>query len=255
MIRKLKRGSYPTHSLNQTEKVSIVIPFYNCSYVDRAIMSALKQTYRNIEIIVVDDGSTMHVEKLRPFMEKILYIRKENGGTATALNEGIKHASGAYFVWLSSDDQLDSSKVEVQLNFMKQKKISCSFTNFNWINKDNTPIKLSVSPKFPNKVSFYKYFKRGCPINGSTVMIKIDLFSDVGLFNESMIYTHDYDLWNRIVLKYDIFFLDQPLTNYRMHDGMGSKRYSSAIKKEVEMIQKRYSHNLDQLIARVIGNR
>lgn len=81
-------------------KVSIVIPFYNCAYIEQAVHSAIHQTYPHIEVIVVDDGSTEHVERLQPFMDSIRYIRKENGGTATALNEGIKHATGDYFVWL-----------------------------------------------------------------------------------------------------------------------------------------------------------
>jgi glycosyltransferase involved in cell wall biosynthesis len=255
MKMSAKRRRFPSHIENHTDKVSIVIPFYNCSYVDKAIMSALKQTYKNIEIIVVDDGSTIHLEKLRPFMGKINYIRKENGGTATALNEGIRRASGEYFVWLSSDDELHPSKVESQLHFMKQQNAFISFTNFNWINKNNSPIRLSVSPKFPNKVSLYNYMKKGCPINGSTIMIKLDLFSDVGLFNEKMIYTHDYDLWNRIIIKYNIPFLDQSLTNYRIHDDMGSKRNTEAIKREVDSIKKTYRQKLDQLIANATSNR
>ena len=60
-------------------KVSIVIPFYNCAYIEQAVHSALNQTYPHIEVIVVDDGSTKHVEKLKPFMDRITYVRKENG--------------------------------------------------------------------------------------------------------------------------------------------------------------------------------
>ena len=67
-------------------KVSIIIPFYNCPYVDQAIKSALDQTYENIEIVVIDDGSTNYTEKSMPFKDKIIYIRKENGGIATALD-------------------------------------------------------------------------------------------------------------------------------------------------------------------------
>lgn len=251
MIKENGNGKFiSAHSKLLTDKISIVIPFYNCRYVDRAITSALSQTYKNIEIIVVDDGSTKYVEKLGPFMKKIKYVKKENGGTATALNVGIKQASGDYFVWLSSDDLLHHAKVEKQLAFMKQQKALFSFTNFNWIDKNNTLIRLAVNPKFPNKISFYQYMKKGCPINGSTVMIKLDLFSDVGLFDETMLYTHDYDLWNRIVLKHDMHFLDRPLTFYRVHDNMGSKRFTAAIMKEVDVIKKRYSQKLDQLIAK-----
>lgn len=77
-------------------KVSVVVPFYNCPYVDRAVHSVLNQSYPNVEIIVVNDGSTQHVEKLAPYLDRILYVEKANGGTATALNVGIRRATGAY---------------------------------------------------------------------------------------------------------------------------------------------------------------
>ena len=67
-------------------KVSIIIPFYNDSYIDQAVVSALYQTYPNIEIIVVDDGSTQHQYRLAPYLSRIIYLGKANGGTASALN-------------------------------------------------------------------------------------------------------------------------------------------------------------------------
>ena len=70
--------------------VSIVIPFYNCSYVDQAIRSALNQSYSNVEVVVIDDGSTKEVERLTPFLNQINYFRKENGGTASAVNKESK---------------------------------------------------------------------------------------------------------------------------------------------------------------------
>ncbi|MED3823911.1 glycosyltransferase family A protein, partial [Priestia flexa] len=66
------------------KKVSIIVPFYNCVYIDKALDSLLKQTYLNIEIIVVNDGAIEHTEKLIPYLNKIVYIEKENGGTASA---------------------------------------------------------------------------------------------------------------------------------------------------------------------------
>jgi glycosyltransferase involved in cell wall biosynthesis len=236
-----------------TEKVSIVIPFYNCKYVDRAITSALTQSYKNIEVIVVDDGSTIYVDKITPFLKDIIYIKKNNGGTATALNEGIKRASGDYFVWLSSDDELHPSKVALQLEFIKKNKATISYTNFIWINSLNRQISSPINTNL-DKISFYRSLKSGCPINGSTIMIKLDLFQNVGLFDESLIYAHDYDLWIRIVLKYEILFLDQPLTYYRVHRKMGTRKHLPEIENEALTIQNRYGQKLDELIAKVEGS-
>lgn len=102
------------------EKVSIIIPFYNCQYVEKAIESALNQTYQNIEVIVVDDGSTKYIERITPYLDSIHYIQKKNGGTASALNTGIRYATGEYFAWLSSDDLFKPDKISKQLKFMKR---------------------------------------------------------------------------------------------------------------------------------------
>ncbi len=87
-------------------KVSIIIPVYNGEkYVSLAIESALRQTYSNLEIIVVNDGSTDKTDKIcRSYGNKIRYIKKENGGVSTALNVGIDNMTGEYFSWLSHDD-------------------------------------------------------------------------------------------------------------------------------------------------------
>ena len=89
-------------------KFSIIIPVYNGSnYLEEAINSALAQTYQNIEIVVVNDGSNDggKTETIaRSFGDKIRYFSKENGGVSSALNFGIKQMTGEWFAWLSHDD-------------------------------------------------------------------------------------------------------------------------------------------------------
>ena len=94
--------------------VSIVIPVFNGEdFLDEAIKSAINQTYRNIEILVINDGSTDGTEKIANKYEKqIRYFYKENGGVASALNLAIKEMKGEYFSWLSHDDYYDPSKIE-----------------------------------------------------------------------------------------------------------------------------------------------
>src|SRR5688500_7068290 len=100
-------------------RVSVVIPVYNgANYLAQAIDSALAQTYPDGEVVVVDDGSTDEraTERIaRGYGHRIRYIRKENGGVATALNAGIEAMTGDYFSWLSHDDMYLPDKVALQV--------------------------------------------------------------------------------------------------------------------------------------------
>ncbi len=108
--------------LTNSPLVSIIIPVYNgANYLSEAIDSALAQTYKNIEILVINDGSNDHgaTEKIaKSYGDKIRYFSKENGGVATALNLGIKKMKGEYFSWLSHDDIYYPNKVAVQVEVM-----------------------------------------------------------------------------------------------------------------------------------------
>ncbi|MCA0987861.1 glycosyltransferase [Guptibacillus algicola] len=230
------------------EKVSIIIPFYNCAYVGEAIQSALNQTYPNIEIIVVNDGSIKHKERVTPYLQSITYIEKQNGGTASALNAGISRATGTYFCWLSSDDSFEPDKVEKQVAFMKETGASISYSSYVLMDHKSTVITGPLGVHFPNRVLFYRKIKMNCPINGCTVMIKMSIFRKVGLFDETLPFTHDYDLWLRIVQHYDFYFLNQPLVRYRVHDEMGTKKNATAIRKEILDVRRRHIRNINRKI-------
>ena len=104
--------------------VSIVIPVYNgANYVREAIDSALAQTYKNVEVIVVNDGSKDDGATERiclSYGNKIRYIQKENGGVSSALNMGIKNMKGEYFSWLSHDDKYEIDKIEKQISCLNE---------------------------------------------------------------------------------------------------------------------------------------
>jgi len=103
-------------------KVSIVIPIYNGSnYMREAIDSALNQTYQNIEVIVVNDGSSDNTEEIAlSYGDKIRYYSKANGGVSTALNLGIQKMTGDYFCFLPHDDVFALDKIEKQIRVIKE---------------------------------------------------------------------------------------------------------------------------------------
>ncbi|MES1039926.1 MULTISPECIES: glycosyltransferase family 2 protein [Peribacillus] len=229
-------------------KVSIIVPFYNCPYIDKALESLFNQTYKNMEIIVVNDGSTLYSEKIDPFLDKIIYIKKENGGTASALNTGIKNATGDYICWLSSDDIFNPEKTEIQLKAMEREDARFSYTSYYCIDDNGeiiTPI-IGIYP--PNQLELIKAMIRGNIINGCSVMIHRKVFELIGLFDESLLYTHDYDLWLRILQNFKFHFVPQPLLLYRIHAEMGSKKYEGRIKMENRLVVNRHHAKMKKLL-------
>lgn len=207
-------------------KVSIVIPVYNGSnYLKEAIESALTQTYKNIEVIVVNDGSNDNgaTEKIAmSYGERIRFYKKENGGVATALNFGIQKMTGEYFSWLSHDDMYYPAKVEKQVEFLsgQENKQIFLYSNFSVLeDKKVTPVILDH--KMLAKKKKYSLL-RGC-VNGITVLIPKVIFDDIGSFQTDLKYTQDYDCWMRIQEKYPEVHMENILSITRFHSDQESK--------------------------------
>ncbi|MCR8868162.1 glycosyltransferase family 2 protein [Peribacillus frigoritolerans] len=232
--------------------VSIIVPFYNCPYIDQALESLVNQTYKHIEIIVVNDGSTQYKDKIVPYLDKIKYIEKKNGGTASALNMGIKNATGNYICWLSSDDIFYPEKTEVQLDFMQRNRALFSYTSYHCINEKSEIITANLGINPPNRLELIKAMSRRNIINGCSVMIHRKVFNLLGVFDEKLPYTHDYELWLRVVQKFDIHFVPQPLLLYRVHMQMGSMKHANAITKEKSLVVSRHGDNMRQLLKRLL---
>jgi len=206
-------------------KVSIVIPVYNGSnYLKEAINSALAQTYKNIEIIVVNDGSNDEgaTESIaKSYGKKIKYYAKENGGVATALNLGIKKMTGEYFSWLSHDDLYYQDKIEKQIKFLaslKDKKVFL-YSNYS-ILRDGLIAPVVQDHEMLVRKSKYSLL-RGC-VNGITIMIPKIILDEMGDFNKELRCTQDYDYWRRIEAKYDFIHMEDVLSITRLHSAQDS---------------------------------
>ncbi|SEU18595.1 glycosyltransferase [Paenibacillus sp. NFR01] len=234
--------------MKRKAKVSVVIPFYNCVYVDLAVESVLSQTYPQIEIVVVDDGSTRYTEKLDPYRDRIVYIRKANGGTASALNAGIRAASGTHFAWLSADDLFYPDKISRQMALLEQTGTKFCHTGYCYITGAGQRYPDPVSTPFSGKVHQIQTMMTGCPVNGSTVLMEMSVFSRVGIFNESLLYTQDYDLWLRVLPHYEWAYIPEPLLDYRIHPEMGSLQHGEAQAMEIRMVQATHFATLNQLL-------
>ena len=224
--------------------ISIIIPVYNGeNYLNEAINSALKQTYQNKEIIVVNDGSTDNTEKIiKKYKNKIKYYKKKNGGVATALNLAIKNMSGEYFSWLSHDDLYVSDKLEKQVEFLKTQKNRniVLYTDYNIINEKG--LVTSIAQKnHEDLLKKPEYSLLRGNVNGITMLIPKKCFEDCGLFNESLKCTQDYDLWRKIQKKYPFIHLPIVTASTRIHSMQDSqispKAISEGNKLWIEMVE------------------
>ncbi len=208
---------------NDGPLVSIIIPVYNGEdYISLAIQSALRQTYKNIEIIVVDDGSIDKTSKIcKSYGNLIRYIRKENGGVSSALNVGIENMNGEYFNWLSHDDIYLPNKVEIEIDFLKKNKLlgtnTIVFSDHGVIDeKGNCK---AIEKKFSSLLNtnpIYPLYRSD--INGLTLLIPKNAFDNVGLFDCNLKCVQDYQLWFDMY-KYGYNFIHIPyiLTFTRVH--------------------------------------
>lgn len=225
-------------------KVSVIIPTHNrAKYMEKAIKSVLNQTYKNYEIIVVDDGSTDKTEKIakkyvKKHKRKVRYIYQKNKGPSAARNTGIGNAKGKYIAFLDSDDEFLPKKLKKQMSFVKRRP-NCRFL-YTWYYNSNKNGKIDRkrrTKRYGSKEALqYKLYTRQFTIRTSTVMIEKKVFKKTGLFNENYWYSQDWDMWLRIANYHRGYCIKEPLAKYRQH---GSNRSSKGIKRYHKEIKKR----------------
>lgn len=214
-------------------KVSIVIPTYNqADFLPKAIQSALNQTYRDWEMIIVDDGSTDNTEEIvKGYKEsRIRYIvKKYNFGVSAARNTGIKNSGGKYIAFLDSDDEWFPEKISCQMKIFQKEDSKCGVVcTGGYIIKDNKKT-ISIKSISLSSNSFYRKILLENTVGTSTVLVKKECFEKVGLFDESLKNCEDWDMWIRIAKYYKFIFIKLPLIKYYIHPGQQSENIFSKV--------------------------
>ncbi|MGA1846382.1 glycosyltransferase family 2 protein [Deferribacter abyssi] len=189
--------------------VSVIIPVYNrITVLKDAIESVLCQTFKNVEIIIVDDGSSVDIAiAIKPYRNLVKYVRFENNkGVSAARNVGIRLAKGEYIAFLDSDDIWLPFKLERQISFMKQNNFNVCHTDEFWYKNGVFINQGKKHKKFGGKI-LTKILDH-CRISPSSFIAKKEVFNKAGIFNESLPIAEDYDLWLRVALFYQIGFLN-----------------------------------------------
>ncbi len=192
--------------------ISVIIPTYNRGWIiNEAIDSVLAQDYINFELIVVDDGSTDNTHDiLDSCHNNFLVLRQNNKGVSAARNRGLAAASGRLIAFLDSDDFWLPQKLSRQVDFFQSNPdaLICQ-TEEIWI-RNNVRVNPKKRHKKPSGMIFEPSLSL-CLVSPSAVMIKKNLFEEVGLFDETLPACEDYDLWLRISCMHPVHLIDTPL--------------------------------------------
>lgn len=204
----------------KNDKVSIIIPVYNCEkYIEQTINCVINQTYKNWELILIDDCSTDNssniIKKYIKKCDKIIYKKlKDNVGAAVARNEALKIATGRFVAYLDSDDMWTIDKLEKQILFMT--KNNYAFTCSNYEKLDNNGNSLNKIVKIPKKVD-YNLFLRNTIIQTVGVMVDTSIVNKKLLEMPSIRRRQDAATWCQLLKNgYDCYGVPQKLSYYRV---------------------------------------
>jgi glycosyltransferase involved in cell wall biosynthesis len=203
--------------------ISVVIPAYNAgSTIARAIESVLNQTLPPQEVIVVDDGSIDDTaEVIKNFGTRVHYIYRENSSCGAARNTGIRAASGEWVALQDADDEWLAHKLETQMKLLKANPqlqwcgsncyLATGAKRTYKSDPDRARVAMSGLGYFDN--FFQAFSKNSFRLHPNTVVIKRQVFNEIGLFNEELLRSEDTDMWCRIAFVHPKFgFVPEPLT-------------------------------------------
>lgn len=220
--------------------ISVIIPTYNRAHLlPRALDSILNQTRVPEEVIVVDDGSNDDSAALiQSNYPEVMYIRQSNRGVSAARNRGIREASGEWLAFLDSDDEWLPEKNQRQMEALRNEPgmLFCH-TDEIWIRNGVRVNPMKKHTKYGGWI-FQKCLPLCC-ISPSSVVIHRSLFTEVGIFDESLPVCEDYDLWLRITAFHPVLYLDEKLiVKYGGHDDQLSQQYWGMDRFRIQTLEK-----------------
>jgi len=256
-----------------------IITHNRARYLEEAITSVLGQTCRDLELVVVDDGSTDGTDALvRPYLDRIRYVRQERRGKAAARNAAVRLAQGDLIAFCDSDDVWYPDRLERQLAALEKHPdvgmvhghVTVIDGNGRELPEQTAEGRMIFGAAHRNGASYASYAS-DCRCFSSTILVRREVFDTVGLYDPELA-IEDYDFYLRLLLEFDLLFLDsEPLAKYRVHESktgdleLGSGQIQTA-EKHLAMLERRRDipqarlaqRNFNLMIARtwrVLGDR
>lgn len=209
-------------------RVSVIIPTYNSArFIAATIDSVLAQSYRDFEIIVVDDGSTDDTRRvLQPYLDRIRYIHQPNSERSVARNHALRHAAGEYVAFLDSDDLWAPEKLARQTAVLDaHPQVSLAFTRARYVDETGRPVSFcgqdfDGEPGEEVTVADYTIPLLGGNVvagGGSTVLARRNMLDAVGGFDLDLVQSEDWDMWLRLAGMGPFAYIPEALTSYRVY--------------------------------------
>lgn len=195
-------------------KISVVIPSYNCAaFLPQTIESVLGQTYSDLEIIMIDDGSTdATADVVKPYLPHIRYIRQQNKGLPGARNTGINAAQGEFIALLDADDAWVPTKLEQQMPRFADAEVGIVYSDFSVRYSDGRfkPSYLVERPLASEGLVLERYIQSRF-LFPSTMILRRACFEEFGGFDEEMLAAEDIELFARICSRWKVALVNEPL--------------------------------------------
>lgn len=239
----------------KTEKIDAVITTHNRpEFIIEAIDSAARQTYNDLRIIIVDDGSDKEISRiisdyirknsvfLKKKERKIFYVHQKKSGISAARNTGIKLSSAKYIAFLDDDDLWKKNKIEKQIRALEESGYKSCYTDEIWFMNGKHLNQLKKHKKFGGEI-FEKTLPL-CIISPSSILIECSVFDEIGLFDTDFEVCEDYEFWLRLTLKHKVFFLEEKLIIKRGgHNSQLSRKYPAMDRFRIEALKKLLEKN------------
>lgn len=233
--------------------ISVVMPCFNAeNHLEASINNVLSQTYPNVELIVIDDGSTDNSRDiLQKFDSDITFILQENTGPGPARNRGIERSSGKYIAFLDADDYWEPHCLQALHDALINTDAGLSYCG--WQNIGGPPNRCQpyIPPDYEDENKVESFLKSASlwPIHAA--LVHSEIIKDMGGFDEQWTTCMDYDLWLRISTKWPILRVEQVLAYYRHHDGgqITSTQWRQA--KNVLLVKEHFIANNPELVRHI----